>query len=78
MNIKRVETHGCIICGKLYDLLVVSDSQGRLVDFAVTTPGGVAIKGERPLVACESHTADQVKAALARRSGPNLEDLEED
>ena len=39
-NINRVEPHGCIVCGRTYDMLVVYAPDGRMVDCTVTSPGG--------------------------------------
>ena len=64
------ETHGCIVCGKLYQLYVVHDSEGNYLGSKVMTPGGVEVKGYgRPLVACETHTPEQVAAAAERVYG---------
>jgi hypothetical protein len=74
-----VEQHGCIVCGKLYNLLVVYDSVGRVVDCKVTSPGGKCIPDERPLVACERHTQEEIKHALATHyPGKAIEDLEDE
>ncbi len=39
-NVNRVEPHGCLVCGRSYDMLVVYSPSGRMVDCTVTTPGG--------------------------------------
>ncbi|MBL8077814.1 MAG: hypothetical protein JNM55_07625 [Anaerolineales bacterium] len=71
----RGETHGCIVCGKPYHLYVVYDGSGKFIDFKVMSAGGKPVKGEaRPLVACEKHDDDQVKAAVAKVYGPAKED----
>jgi len=63
----KVEQHGCIVCGKLYALLVEYAPDGRLVDCTVTSPGGQRVPDEhRPLVACNSHTQVEIDNALAR------------
>lgn len=33
------ELHGCIVCAKLFDLLVVYTPGGKLLDCTVTSPG---------------------------------------
>jgi len=80
-NSDVVEQHGCIVCGKLYNLLVVYAPDGSLVDCAVTGPGG----GHRvqdahwPLVACDRHTEDEINIALANHyPGKAKEDKEDD
>jgi hypothetical protein len=63
----EVEQHGCIVCGKIYTLLVVYDPDGQFIDCAVTSPGGNRVADpERPLVACARHTQAEIKNALAR------------
>ncbi len=64
-NSNKVEQHGCIVCGRLHNLLVVYGPDGRMLDCTVTSPGGRIVPDPRPLVACESHTEEQVRRALA-------------
>lgn len=71
----RNETHGCIVCGKLHQLLVVYEPDGRLFDFKVMSMDGKkAAHPTRPLVACEKHTAAEVEAAVKRVYGEREED----
>lgn len=81
-NHTRSEMHGCIVCGALYQLYVVSDAAGKLVDFKVMRPGGRRISHElrplHPLVACNRHTDDEVNAAVERVYGAVDEDEDED
>lgn len=71
------EAHGCIVCGTLYQLYVVHDGAGNFVDAKVMTPGGRIVQhAERPLVACERHSPDEIKAAVARAYGKRRDDLE--
>ena len=64
---KVVESHGCIVCGRVYNLLVVYSPQGKLVDCTVTDPGGHRVMDpDRPLVACDRHTQSQIEAALEK------------
>ena len=74
------EQHGCIVCGKLYNLLVVYSPDGKLVDCAVTSPGGQRVQDPNwPLVACDRHSADEIKAAVAKHyPGKTKEDKEDD
>ena len=66
-NKKVVEPHGCIVCGKIYNLLVVYGPNGKMLDCTVTDPGGQRVPDlHRPLVACEKHTGSQIETALAR------------
>jgi hypothetical protein len=68
MDEKRIgEQHGCIVCGKIYNLLVIYEQNGNLVDFALLSGDGKRILGyEKPLVACNSHSEKQIQNALKR------------
>jgi hypothetical protein len=73
----RGEAHGCIVCGKLYQLYVVHDSEGNYLGSKVMSAGGKEVKGYgRPLVACETHSADEIGRAAERVYGrqPTPED----
>lgn len=66
-NRNVTERHGCLVCGRIFDLLVVYAPDGRLVDCAVTSPGGRRVPEEhRPLVACLTHPEGDVEAAHKR------------
>jgi hypothetical protein len=65
-NTNKVEQHGCIVCGKLYNLLVIYDPAGRMMACTVTSPGGRVVPNKRPLVACVTHTEEQVEMAVNR------------
>jgi hypothetical protein len=72
------ETHGCIVCGKPYSLYVVYDSAGRFVDLKVMSAGGRPVSyPRRPLVACETHSEEEIEAAVKRVYGGH-EDEDED
>jgi hypothetical protein len=69
------ETHGCIVCGKLYQLYVVSDANGKFVDAKVMSAGGKLVPNEeRPLVSCENHKDAEIESAVARTYGVQSED----
>ena len=71
------EMHGCIVCGKLYQLLVVHDAQGKYVGSKVMSAGGKAVTyNKRPLVACERHTEKEIERAIQRVFGDQLPELE--
>jgi len=71
----RGETHGCIVCGKPYQLYVVYDSAGKFVDFKVMSADAKAVRAaNRPLVACDKHSQDQIDAAVTRVYGTQRED----
>jgi hypothetical protein len=70
------ETHGCIVCGKLYQLYVIHDSEGNYLGSKVMSAGGKEVKGYgRPLVACERHSDVEIARAVNRVYGnQTLED----
>lgn len=71
------EMHGCIVCGKLYQLYVVHDSEGRYLGSKVMTAGGKEVEGYgRPLVACERHSPDEIARAANQVYGPQKEEDE--
>ena len=64
------EMHGCIVCGKLYQLYAAYDSNGGYIGSKIMSAGGKVVKDtNRPLVACETHTDDQIKKAVERAYG---------
>ncbi len=64
------ETHGCIVCGKLYQLYVVTDKSGKFLDAKVMSAGGNLVSyAARPLVACEKHSNAEIESAVARVYG---------
>lgn len=78
-NTNIVEMHGCIVCGKVYDVLAVYSPEGRFLIGSVTGSGGHCIAGEKqPLVACDTHTADQIDVAHKRWQARNIDDQDED
>ena len=71
------EMHGCIVCGRLYQLLVAYDSHGRLIGSKVMSAGGREVQGvKRPLVACERHTEEEIERAVKRVYGEQALDDE--
>ncbi len=69
------EMHGCIVCGKLYELYVIYDENGKFTDSKVMSAGGRKVDhANRPLVACESHSEAEVEAAVIRVYGEQHED----
>lgn len=56
------EMHGCIVCAKLYNILVVYTPEGKLLDCTVPSPVGHIVPDEqRPLVACDTHTEELIR-----------------
>jgi hypothetical protein len=76
-NSNKVESHGCIVCGKLYNLLVVYSPSGRMAACSVISHGGQLVPDEdRPLVACNQHSAHEIETAVERHY-PGLEQPED-
>jgi len=70
------EMHGCIVCGKLYQLYVVHDSNGNYIGSKVMTPGGKEVTGYgRPLVACEKHSKEAIARAVERVYGKSKDEM---
>ena len=66
-NTKATEMHGCIVCGRIFNLLTVYAPDGHLVGCVVTSPGGRPVLDERrPLAACDTHSAGEIEAAYKR------------
>lgn len=71
------EMHGCIVCGKLYQLYVAYDSNGNYLGSKVMSGGGREVKGAgRPLAACEKHSEDEIARAVANVYGQQRDDDE--
>jgi hypothetical protein len=71
------EMHGCIVCGRLYQLYAAYDSSGNYIGSKIMSAGGREVKGAgRPLVACEKHSDDEVARAVANVYGKQQQDDE--
>ncbi len=71
----RGETHGCIVCGKPYQIYAVYSAAGKFVDMKMMSAGGKIVKhAHRPLVACDTHGEEQIEKAVLRAYGPQDED----
>ncbi len=71
-NKNVVEIHGCIVCAKLFNILAVYTPDDKLVDYTVTSSGGHIVPDERhPLVACDTHTAEEIESAYRRWQSKN-------
>jgi hypothetical protein len=72
-----VEMHGCIVCGRIFNILAIYTLDGELVDCTVTSPGGHCVPDERrPLVACDTHTSEEVETAYKRWKSRKVEELD--
>lgn len=73
----KSEVHGCIVCGKLYQLLVAYDGNGKHIGSKVMSTGGKEVTLiDRPLVACEKHTDEEIERAVDRVYGEHDEEDE--
>ena len=71
-NKKLVEIHGCIVCAKLFNVLVVRSAENKLIDCTVTSPGGHRVQDDRrPLVACDTHTETEIASAYKKWRSQN-------
>ena len=69
-NKAKGEMHGCIVCGKLYQLYVIYDPAGKYLGSKIMSAGGKEVKDvTRPLVACEKHTDKEIGRAVERVFG---------
>ncbi len=69
-NHTKGEMHGCIVCGKLYQLYVVYDANNKFIDCKVMSAGGKRVPNDqRPLVACEKHSDQEIDTAVKRVYG---------
>jgi hypothetical protein len=76
-NINRVEPHGCIVCGKIHQMLVVYSPSGAMVACSVISPGGRPLPDDhRPLAVCSNHSAKQVQRAFSSHY-PGMEQPED-
>ncbi|NQU29126.1 MAG: hypothetical protein HQ525_00500 [Anaerolineae bacterium] len=78
-NINKAEIHGCIVCARLFNVLAVYTPDDTLVDSSVTSSGGHCVPDDdQPLVACNSHTPDEIDAAHKRWQSRNERELAEE
>ena len=64
------EMHGCIVCGKLYQLYAAYDPGGNYIGSKIMSAGGKEVQGYgRPLVACERHSSEEIERAANRVYG---------
>ena len=81
-NKNVVEMHGCIVCAKTFSVLAVYTLDDRLLYCTVTSFGGHRVPDEQhPLVACDTHTVEEIEAAHQRwqaRNDPELDDEQAD
>jgi len=72
-NTTRGEMHGCIVCGKLYQLYVLYDPHGKYIGSKIMSAGGKEVQdSKRPLAACEKHTDQEIERAIKRVFGDQI------
>lgn len=75
MTQSKTEMHGCIVCGKLYQLFVAYDTNGKYIGSKVMSAGGREVSLiDRPLVACEKHSDEEIERAVERVYGEHDEE----
>ncbi len=78
-NNNVVEMHGCIVCARIFNILAVYTTDGRLVDCTVTSPGGHCLPDERrPLVACDTHTPGEIETAYKKWKSRTVDELNDE
>ena len=71
-NRNAVELHGCIVCARIFNILAVYFPDGKLLGCTVTSPGGHIVPDKhQPLVACDTHTAEEIETAHKRWQSTN-------
>ncbi len=79
-NKNVIEMHGCIVCAKTFSVLAVYTPDDRLLECAMTSFDGHRVPDEQHLlVACDTHTAEDIEAAHQRwqaRNNPEFNDDE--
>jgi hypothetical protein len=66
-NVHTVEIHGCIVCGKIFNLMVLYSPAGEYFgSTAINSEGQSLPDPSRPLVACRKHSASDIQKALTR------------
>ena len=74
-----VQIHGCIVCARLFNILAMYSPDGKLMDYAVTSPGGHCVPNERQaLVACNAHTTEEIDSAYKRWLSKNDKELDDE
>lgn len=72
------EMHGCIVCGRLYQLYVIYETNGTFIDSKVMTAGGKRVPNpDRALVACDHHTDKEIERAVEHAYGKPAKDEDE-
>jgi hypothetical protein len=78
-NKNIVEVHGCIVCARPFNILVVYNPNGRLVGCTITSSGGHVVPGKpQPLVACDIHPAEKIEAAYKRWQARNAKESDDE
>jgi hypothetical protein len=66
-NTSRVELHGCLVCGRVHNLLLVTSPEGKPIGYtAVGTDCHTLPGGDHALVVCNIHSDSEIEAALSR------------
>ncbi len=70
-NINVVERHGCLVCGKIYEVLAIYTPDMKLVDCTVTSSGGHILADQRqPFAVCDTHTPLEIETGHHKWHSP--------
>ena len=62
-NKNAVEIHGCIVCGRPFEILAVYAPNGKFLNCAVISPGFQIVPDQhQPLVACQTQINGKIEA----------------
>ena len=76
-NKNIVERHGCIVCARTFKVLAMYTPDDELLDCVVTSFGGHRVLDEgHLLVACDTHTAEEIETAYQRWQSRNDKESE--
>ena len=72
-----VEIHGCIVCGKLLNILAVYSPEGKLIDCKVTSPGGHCMLFDaKPFAVCDNHPTKKIEVAYEHWKSRNENEVD--
>lgn len=78
-NRNEVELHGCIVCGRVYNVLAVYSAFGSLVDWTVSSLDAHILKEkDHILVSCNSHSPEIQDEAFQRWLSRNEDEQDDD
>ncbi len=74
-NRNTTEPHGCVVCGKVHNMLVVYSPSGQMIDCTVMSGSGRRVyDAKKPKAVCDRHSEAEVQAALTRKAARDAEE----